>query len=82
MERVDLQKRKHEEILPHDVLVRYLYAPGELEGGNVRRATDPTWSLSIHQINSSVQAPNQPVIYYLQNAPKRAFVRKELQIVR
>jgi len=59
-----------------------LYAPGELEGGNVRRATDPIWSLSVHEINSSVRAPNQPVIYYLQNGPKRAFVRKELQIVR
>ena len=82
VERVDLHKRKHEVILPHDVLVRYLYAPGELEGGNVRRATDPIWSLSVHEINSSVRAPNQPVIYYLQNGPKRAFVRKELQIVR
>jgi len=82
VERVDLQKRKHEVILPHDVLVRYLYAPGDLEGGKIRHATDPIWSLSVHQINSSVRAPNQPVIYYLDDGPKRAFVKEELQIVR
>ena len=69
-------------ILPHDVLVRYLYSPGELEGGNVRRATDPIWSLTVHQIDSAVRMLNQPVIYYLESGPKRAFVREELQIVR
>ena len=27
--------------------VRYLFAPGEYEGGEKRRATDPVWSLEI-----------------------------------
>jgi len=87
VERVDMPIRtgvKHSatiSILPHDVCVRYLYAPGELEGGNVRRATDPIWSLTVHKIDSAVRAQNQPVIYYLENGPKRAFAREELQIV-
>jgi len=34
-----------EPLLPSDAVVRYLYAPGELEGGR-RRATDPVWSLA------------------------------------
>ena len=29
-------------ILGHGVVVRYLYSPGELEGGS-KRATDPVW---------------------------------------
>ena len=32
-----------EQKLPDNVSVRYLYQPGELEGGR-RRATDPVWS--------------------------------------
>jgi len=34
---------KSEKILPSLVQVRYLYQPGELDGG-VKRATDPIWS--------------------------------------
>jgi len=37
---------KNEKILPSLVQVRYLYHPGELEGG-VKRATDPIWSLKV-----------------------------------
>jgi len=37
---------KSEKILPSLVQVRYLYQPGELEGG-VKRATDPIWSLKV-----------------------------------
>jgi len=36
---------KNEKILPSLVQVRYLYQPGELEGG-VKRAMDPIWSES------------------------------------
>ena len=67
--------------LPTGVKVRYLYAPGELEGGN-QRATDPIWSLEIYDITRAVVSTNQPVLYYLSDgAPKRNFVREELQVV-
>ena len=49
--------------------VRYLYQPGELEGGK-RRATDPIWSADIQGIR----------MYYLL-APKRGFIKEELLIV-
>lgn len=70
------------DILSNDALVRYLYSPGELEGGTVRRATDPIWSLTVHRIASILKKPNQPVLYYLEEGPKRSFVREELQVVR
>ena len=69
-------------LLPADTLVRYLYEPGELEGGNTRRATDPIWSVTVHNISHYIQKPNQPTLYYLDDdAPKRSFVREELQDV-
>ena len=68
--------------LPPGVLVRYLYAPGEGEGGERRRATDPIWSLGIYDLKRSVVSSDQPVLYYLsEGAPKRGFVREELQVV-
>ena len=69
-----------EPLLPSDTLVRYLYAPGELEGGR-RRATDPVWSLTIHTVRNVVQRGGQPVLYYLNSdsvTPARGFVREEL----
>ena len=40
-----------EEVIPTGSKVRYLYRPGELyEGQERRRATDPVWSLTLHQI--------------------------------
>jgi hypothetical protein len=68
-------------ILGHDVLVRYLYANGELEGGNHRRATDPIWSVTTHTISSVMHQPNQPVLYYINDGPARSFVREELQVI-
>ena len=71
-----------EKRLPPGVLVRYLYAPGEGEGGERRRATDPIWSLNIYDLIRSVVTSDQPVLYYLSSgAPKRGFVREELQVV-
>ena len=61
--------------------VRYLFAPGEYEGGEKRRATDPVWSLEIFELSHSKVSPDQPVIYYLSGGPKRSFVREELQVV-
>jgi len=69
-----------EKILPSLVQVRYLYQPGELEGGT-KRATDPIWSLKVYSIERSFTKPHQPVLYYLRDGPKRGFVREELLVV-
>ena len=61
--------------------VRYLFAPGEYEGGEKRRATDPVWSLEIFELSHSKVSPDQPVMYYLSGGQKRSFVREELQVV-
>ena len=71
---------KNEKRLDSSVNVRYLFAPGELEGGG-RRATDPNWSLKVFNISSSIANENEPVLYYLKDYPKRGFVREELMIV-
>ena len=70
----------NEKNLPSLVNVRYLYQPSELEGG-VKRATDPIWSLKVYNIERSFTKPNQPVLYYLHDGPKRGFVREELLVV-
>ena len=69
-----------EQKLPSGVGVRYLYQPGELEGGQ-RRATDPVWSLDVYQLGRSVTKPEEPVLYYLLDGPTRGFVREELLVV-
>ena len=61
--------------------MRYLFAPGEYEGGGKRRATDPVWSLEIFELSHSKVSPDQPVMYYLSGGSKRSFVREELQVV-
>ena len=66
-----------EQKLPSGVGVRDLYEPGDLEGGR-RRATDPVWSLDVYRVGHSV---TKPVLYYLQNGPKRGFVREEPLLV-
>ena len=68
-----------EQKLPLGVGVRYLYQPGELEGGRCR-ATDPTWSLTVHRVERTVTKSGDPVVYYL-DGPSRGFVREELQVV-
>ena len=78
-------KTKVESLLPRGVKVRYLYQPGELEGGERRRATDPIWSLDFYEIRQ-VMPHSQPIVYYLHHgtnslAPKRGFVREELLVV-
>ena len=70
-----------EKKLPSLVNVRYLYQPGDLEGG-VKRATDPIWSLKVYSVERSVTKSNQPVVvYYLHDGPKRGFVREELLVI-
>ncbi|GBC48982.2 hypothetical protein RIR_jg25483.t1 [Rhizophagus irregularis DAOM 181602=DAOM 197198] len=65
--------------------VCYLLANAEWEGGmeNQKRATDPTYSPSIHKIRKIVVSKKEPVLYYLGSdddefTPKRGFVREEL----
>ena len=70
----------NEKKLPSIVMLRYLYEPGELEGG-AKRATDPIWSLKVYNLERSFTKPNQPVLYYLRDGPKRGFVREELLVV-
>ena len=96
MDKVTVKKKEYErpvglnEVrLPPGVLVRYLYAPGEGEGGERRRATDPIWSLGVYYLIRSVVSSDQPVLYYLSDdrggttnhTLKRGFVREELQFV-
>ena len=69
-----------EKKLPRNITVRYLYQPGELEGGS-KRATDPIWSLKMYSISKSVTKEGQPVLYYLTDGPSRGFVKEELLIV-
>ena len=73
---IGLNERK----LPSNVTVRYLYQPGELEGGP-KRATDPIWSLKGYTLEKAVTKPDEPVLYYLHGAPKRGFVHEELLVV-
>ena len=67
--------------MPPGIKVRY---PGELEGGECRRATDPIWSLDTYEISQVIG--EDPIVYYLHDAtnsraPKRGFVREELVVV-
>ena len=71
---------ERKKLLPSLVQVRYLYQPGELEGG-VKRATDPIWSLKVYRIERSFTKPEQPVLYYLHDGPKRSFIREELLVI-
>ena len=70
----------NEKKLSPRVNLRYLYQPGELEGGG-RRASDPIWSLKVYNIERVVTKPDEPVVYYLYGGPKRGFVREELMVV-
>ena len=88
MKEVDIVPKNYQRVvgpdeikLPPSVKVRYLLSPGELEGGEKIRATDPIWSIEIYNISRSVVSPNQPVLYYLVNGPRRGFVREELQVI-
>ena len=60
--------------------VRYLYQPGELEGGK-RWATDPIWSVDIHKIDYHIITQGIGVYYLKAAAPKRGFVKEELLVV-
>ena len=71
---------KKYKLLSLGLKVRYLYAPGEAEKDNKKRATDPIWSVDVHEINRIIEM-NPPVYYLSPPAPQRSFVKEELQII-
>ena len=72
-----------EDPLPPDGEYRYLYEPGELEGGQQRRATDMIWSWNTFKLSDIIQDPGQRIIYHLagDKAPKRGFVSEQLMLI-
>ena len=69
-----------EKVLPIGTTVRFLYEPGEAEGDKRQRATDPIWSVTVHEIVQAYNKPSQPVLYYITEG-KRGYVREELQVI-
>ena len=67
-------------MLPFSVNVCYLYQPGVLKVG-LKRATDPNWSLKVYTLKRAISKPNEPILYYLQDGPKRGLVREKLLVV-
>ena len=64
MKEVDIETKNYQRVvgpdevrLPPSVKVRYLLSPGELEGGEKRRATDPIWSIKVYNISKSMISP-------------------------
>ena len=64
-----------EDVLPTDGLYRYLYQPGELEGGQQKRATDMVWSWNTFRLDRIIENPGQSVLYYLSG------VKEELMLI-
>jgi len=73
-----MSKYRKEKVLPEDGSYRYLLQPGEEHGDQRKRATDSTWSRGTYRLSEIVQDTGNRVLYYLQDGPKRAFVREEL----
>ena len=64
--------------------VRYLYQAGELEGYQYKgerrkRSTNPIWSVDVHKTKDRYIRKHQPMLYYLDDGPKRYFIFEELQ---
>ena len=77
-------KNYEEKLIDIGTKVRYLYEPGELEGQHYggerrRRSTDPIWSVDVYKIKDRYIKEYQPILYYLDDDPKRSFVFEELQ---
>ena len=60
--------------------VRYLYAPGELEGVQ-SRATHSVWSMEVYNVERLVVNEDEPFLYYLNDGLKHGFVREELKLI-
>ena len=48
-------------------------------GGEIRRSTDPIWSVDVYKTIDRYIKEYQATLYYLDGGPKRSFVFKELQ---
>ena len=82
LEKVPKKQKDHpsEKLLPKDGLYRYLYQHGKQHKNQRRRATDLNWSKDNFRLDGIVQGPDNRVLYYLKDGPKRAFVREELML--
>ncbi len=72
---IEIKTLKDSPICP-TVNLRYLYQPGEQEGGGRRRATDPIWSVDIHKINYYIVLQGIRVYYLRSPAPSRICQRR------
>ena len=64
----------NEKKLPPLANVRYLYQPGKLEG-RTKRATDPIWSLKVHQLLKLLNLMSQLSIICLTGPSAASFVK-------
>ena len=79
LDTVPLNKAYPEETaLPDDGSYRYLYQPEEQHRHQKRRTTDLIWIKNTYRIDRIVQNPGNCVLYYLQDGPDRAVVRKRI----
>ena len=82
VEQPEYEEKEIEEDLPIDSIVRYLYRPGEEQGDNRYRATDPIWSVDAYLIDDVRSFENQPSIYTLQGvSDDRTFTQEQLQVI-
>ena len=70
-----------EDILPSDGLYRFYLQPGEEHGDKRRRATYFIWFKRTFRLDKVIEDPNNRVLYYLKDGPKRSFVREELYLI-
>ena len=78
---VKVEKFEDKKVLSETGLYRYLLKPGEEHGDQKRRATDGIWSKDTYRLERIVKKPEDRVLYYLENGPKRVFVFEELMSI-
>ena len=70
-----------EDTLPEDGLYHYLLQPSEEHHDQRHRATDRIWSKKTYRLRETVEDSDNRVMYYLSDAPERAFVSEELMLI-
>lgn len=84
LKEVSLQRNEDyhpKDLLTEDGLYRYLLQPGEGFSDQQKRATDRIWSKKTYRLREVIIDPGNRVMYFLQDGPKRAFVREELMLI-
>ena len=71
-----IETRKLDNPICPRVNVRYLYQPGEYEGGK-SRATDPKWSVDIHKTDYYIIAQGIRVYYLKSSQHQREVLLKK-----